>query len=389
MKVKATQEVHIRAKEPWVKPGNKKGVLYPGFEVEVINVINTNAQVINGNGTWYQDKNGDYLWSGGFSQINEPDKNPAINSDIPHFKASDQFPNLREVLSYKKAISNWWIKDYGIAEIWEKYETLGSGCNIMVLDTGYALGHPLGSDELISGWNYEGDNSDFNDDVGHGSKVISVINSCHPDLLGVAPGASLYAAKGSEQGPVFYMDALEKAASSKDIDIISISYDYPKRIYQNHRGRFMSAIQSNASKLILASSGNYGPDKEFVVYPAEFQEVISVGSVGQSRNKSGFNNSAGLTEIYAPGENLSLLGNSSKTHFVVDSGTSFSTPYVVGLLALLISYVKRESPGIEINVLDLRSMILDNSDPEFGKGNPGIINPKKTFEALINRLSQL
>jgi hypothetical protein len=147
MKVKATQEVHIRANEPWIKPGNKKGVLYPGFEVEVINVIYTNAQVINGNGTWYQDKNGDYLWSGGFSQINEPNTPPSS------------------------------IKVH--TDILANYPGNGNGIGIGILDSGFDIKNVFFKTRVQHYDSYL-NNKDKSNIHPHGTKIAGIITSSDP-----------------------------------------------------------------------------------------------------------------------------------------------------------------------------------------------------------------
>lgn len=70
MKVRSNKDVFIRSKEPFLRNWNKKGVLYEGQEVDVIQEVK--GEALQGNSVWYQDKNGDYYWSGGFTKIVEP-----------------------------------------------------------------------------------------------------------------------------------------------------------------------------------------------------------------------------------------------------------------------------------------------------------------------------
>ncbi|UII29177.1 hypothetical protein LVD15_12330 [Fulvivirga maritima] len=67
MKVRSVREVFIRAKEPFVHEWNKKGILYAKQELQVVKEVKGGA--IQGNNTWYEDKNGDYYWSGGFQKM--------------------------------------------------------------------------------------------------------------------------------------------------------------------------------------------------------------------------------------------------------------------------------------------------------------------------------
>lgn len=62
-------------------------------------------------------------------------------------------------------------------------------------------------------------------------------------------------------------------------------------------------------------------------------EVISVGSINQNYIKSGFSNYGDCVDIYAFGENVPLAYSfSNDSIYQYKSGTSFSSPYIAGLV---------------------------------------------------------
>lgn len=381
MKVKAAKDVHIRSGEA-TRNGNAnlKGILHKGFSIEVVET-KTDGEDIDGNSIWYRDKNGDWYWSGGF-----PSKE--LSSPIPHFKVDPNFPNLEMILTFKEALNDWWIKDFNIQKIWKKYATIGSNANVAVLDSGYCSGHPLANNKLITGWNYKTNNSDFDDENGHGTSVVSVINNFNDKILGVAPGASIFIAKGSTTGPVFFINALNEIAKNDDVDIISISYDYSttNKIFAKYLEPFKEAIARNNAKLIFASVGNYGQESSFDVFPAQFTNVIGVGSINKDRKISSFTNGTSITSIFAPGEDIGVLNIKNFDSPSNTSGTSLSTPYLAGVAALLVSFLKKDNPNIDYREkVDLTEILLESCDVE-SKEEFAIVNPESAFELLIKKL---
>jgi subtilisin family serine protease len=120
MKVKGNKEVNIRAFEPYRKSNNLKGILKPGFEIEVEEV--DGEEITEGEGLnqirsnkWYKDKNGDFYWSGGFEDL---------NSRKSESQVIDKFNYLENVVFNRKYL-----------------QTRGTGVTIAVLDTGVYKSH--------------------------------------------------------------------------------------------------------------------------------------------------------------------------------------------------------------------------------------------------------
>ncbi|MCH7525013.1 MAG: S8 family serine peptidase, partial [Bacteroidetes bacterium] len=340
--------------------------LAPGSELEVDGKL-YDGDVYDGVATWYKDEAGNYYWSGGV----ELENNPVFNLSKMNAKIDDN--GLQ-----------WWHKDYGIEKIWAKW-SMGHGANIVVLDSGYDRNHPL-SRKDVNGWNYVDDSNDFNDFNGHGTSVISAINSNQNQLYGVAPECSVYASKiiKRDENQDALIKALDKCVGS-NIDIISISYSYLETD-KNLMNRFLNAIEANSDKIIICSIGN--DSKRVKIenkYPAMFLSTIGVGSINKNKEIAKQSSRTTSVNLVAPGEKLNLIkvGSSGLSSF---QGTSYSTPFVTGVTALMVSYAKKSKPNVPISKWNIGRILIDTTDSKpsmdselFGKG---IINPLKAFKQL-------
>jgi hypothetical protein len=107
----------------------------------------------------------------------------------------------------------------------------------------------------------------------------------------------------------------------------------------------------NNGSIIIAAAGNGGTcgGAQNLVYPASFEHVISVSSIGSENNHqriTGDDNSTHqhntMVDIVAPGYDLLL--STAPGQYVTGSGTSFAAPMVSGTVALMLSVNKCLTP---------------------------------------------
>ncbi|GAS88996.1 type VII secretion-associated serine protease mycosin [Mycolicibacterium brisbanense] len=281
-----------------------------------------------------------------------------------------------------------WASTYlRIAEA-QKFAT-GAGVTVAVIDTG-VNGSPRvpaepGGDFVDAGGN------GMSDCDAHGTLTASIIAgrpSPTDGFVGVAPDArilslrqtsAMFQPKGAQRDPNNPNDtptagsirSLARAivrAANIGAQVINISeaacYKVTRRIDESTLGAAINYAVNVKNVVILVAAGNTGGDctqnlppdpsipsdprgwrgVQTIVSPAWYDPmVLTVGSIAENGQPSGFSMSGPWVGAAAPGENLTALGyDGQPVNAVADQdgpkplfGTSFSVAYVSGLAALL------------------------------------------------------
>ncbi|MBX2822107.1 MAG: S8 family serine peptidase [Rhodothermaceae bacterium] len=139
-----------------------------------------------------------------------------------------------------------------------------------------------------------------------------------------------------------------------DVDIVSASFgsDRPSSLIRS----IVESLYENGS-LVVASAGNNGTNNDlFPQYPANYDNVLSVGWTGKNFDVINSGSNFGISvDVFAPGSNIDATGfNNQYTSNA--SGTSFSAPLAAGLAAL----VKTQNP--EWNIDQVREQVRVTAD---------------------------
>lgn len=113
--------------------------------------------------------------------------------------------------------------------------------------------------------------------------------------------------------------------------------------YSSYAQAVINEIYNNGTICVAAAgNGNTCGNPNNLVYPASFQHVISVTSVGPYNNHQRVIGNANTThqhndmvDIAAPGYDVALT--TAPGNYSTGSGTSFATPFVTGTVALMLS----------------------------------------------------
>ena len=128
-----------------------------------------------------------------------------------------------------------------------------------------------------------------------------------------------------------------------------------------------------------------------MLYPAAYPETIGIGAIDQNFNRANFSCTGQDLDFLAPG--VKILSTVPDNWYALMSGTSMASPFVVGVCALLLSYVRKHNLKVKLETSDdyrgiLRNYTIPTNNPEYA-GNKffegfGIIDPRK-MEEWVNK----
>jgi parallel beta-helix repeat protein len=330
------------------------------------------------------------------------------------------------------ALNQWGLDKIAAPEAWD-YETGSPQVVIAIIDTGVDWDHPdleaniwlnqqdipdngIDDDENgyiddVRGWDfvdisdpswadpnedYQTRDNDPMDFHGHGTHVSGIAAAVANNATGIA-GASWHC-KIMAVRAGFKTDSGSGALESDDASLAIIyAADNGAKVMNlswgsyNSSGIIKDAIDYAYSKgaVLAGASGNDSIDAE--LYPAAYEEVISVAATGQNDTKASFSNYGSSVDVSAPGVNIK--STVFDDDYVNWSGTSMAAPFVSGIAGLIFSH----NPGYaNIEVKDRIIGTTDNINPINptceGLLGSGRINAKKALimepEPLIRMIGR-
>jgi len=235
------------------------------------------------------------------------------------------------------------------------------------------------SPNLPSDVDYLDRDNDPMDESGHGTHVAGVAAAVPDNSTGTAGitwNCRIMALRGG--GKFLEDDDLAAAvvyAADNGAHIINMSWGSEVLSYV-----IRDAMEYAYSRgcVLIAAAGN--DDRPFVIYPALYKHVISVGATDIKDKKASFSNYGPGIDIVAPGHKIFATTPNDK--YSDWSGTSMASPVVSGVAALILS----KRPGLtneEVGQI-LRSSADEIDEPLFnGVGRVNAENALKTNSPLM------
>jgi len=270
----------------------------------------------------------------------------------------------------------------------------GTGIGVAVLDTGLDLRQ---TDLRCASNSFSSYGASAQDDNGHGTHVAGIVAGLGvaPGVVGIAPGAVLYAVKvldahgnGYDSDVIAGLNWIEQNATNCDppIRIVNMSFGRSSSRFDSVLHAAVASVVAAGITVVVAA----GNDPNRLVgdtVPAGFPEVIAVASTTAAEGggcaaygdipadaasfftTSGAMNASGTgVAISAPGEEREDMHNDWVTSVGIlstrlgggtarMSGTSMAAPHVAGAVALL--YEKAARSGFELDPVDAKLAVMN------------------------------
>lgn len=223
----------------------------------------------------------------------------------------------------------------------------GKGVRIAMVDTGVDIDHPDLRDRVVLAQSFvdKGEKS-FTMDI-HGTAVAGLIAASANNgegIIGVAPGAQIYALKACWQQPPGSREAvcnsytLAKAvdfAVRQNIQVLNFSLAGPP---DPLLGRLISLALAKGIVVVAADGGDPSLD-----FPASFQGVIGIRGSDPPGGTTAPAGVKGLSTLSAP--SVDILTTAPKNSYDFFSGSSFAAAQVSGIAALVLEKSPKLTPA--------------------------------------------
>ncbi len=341
----------------------------------------------------------------------ELETSSAISQARPDYISQIYAPPSDEFYGYQ-----WGLPAIGAEAGWE-IETGHPDAVIAIVDSGIDLNHEDLREKLISGqdfvdyqgvpplgWRYTplGDyrerDFDPDDEDGHGSHCAGIAAAASNNHLGVAgvcwggkilPVRVMFRVRdnlmGYETSIGFDTDIMPgiKFAVDSGAHVINLSLGGPNG--DAYEPVLQYAYDRNVC--VIAATGNDSSSNPS--YPASNPRTLAVGAVDSGLNRPSWSNYGPAYNQFVMGPGVEIASTYKDNGYVYLQGASMATPFVTGLVGLIVSLALRS--GKQLSVDDIYKIIRETATPlGSGKGDifygEGLINVPAALEAAKQKL---
>jgi subtilisin family serine protease len=281
-----------------------------------------------------------------------------------------EFAEFDLLLSPQQTVPNdplfpaWYLEKIDAPTAWLT-TTGSSNITIAILDTGVDATHADLAPKILPGRNIYDNNDDTRDVTGHGTPVAGVAGAASNNGVGVAS-----VAWGCGIMPIRISDLSGMATASNIASGVSWAADHGARVanisyYVTGSKTISSAARYFQSKggVVVAAAGNYGVQETTPDDPY----VLTVGATDPQDVLYYYSNHGNNLDLVAPGNNTTTLVGGL---YGAGGGTSFASPVVAGVAALMLSANPSLSPAAVVDMLKQSADDLGVTgwDPTYGSG---------------------
>jgi hypothetical protein len=280
---------------------------------------------------------------------------------------------------YTTTFSNNWALDLINAQTAWSYTTGNPNLNVAISDQNYYNTH----EELNGKINYY-DNTNTATRT-HGTAVATIVagntnNTIGTSSIGYNTTLNLFRMN--------YNDMLNASYNGARIINLSWASSCSFNIYAQ---QVIDEVYNNGTFIVAAAgNGSTCGNPDALVYPASYNHVFAVTSVGSQDNiertignPSTRHQTNSSVDLCAPGHNVPLTP--APGWYTYSSGSSFAAPYVTGTVALMLS-LKEDLTNDEIDsILRISATNIDLLNPNYvGKIGSGRLNSGEALRMVQN-----
>ena len=258
---------------------------------------------------------------------------------------------------------------------------------IAIIDQGVDYNHPDLRNQFgaYKGYDFVDEDSDPSPDIldeAHGTHVAGIISATMDNNLGVAGVGNfiLVAYRAMDEGgsgrTIDIFEASLEASRNPDVRVVNMSLGGA-----TYDSLLREGIDSllNRNKVVVAAAGNDGGS---VNYPAAFDGVIAVSAWDTSSTIAPFSSRGPQVDISAPG--VWILSTIPGNQLAWMDGTSMATPYVSGVVGLMLSV------NPDLNPNEVRDILCNTAVDVLDEGEDiytgcGLLNAYEAVKAAQGR----
>ena len=316
---------------------------------------------------------------------------PAVQHVEPNYlvQLDDGIVAAQVAVDDPKTGDQYSLDQMRVRDAWQR--TTGGGNLIAVLDTGVQSSHPDLVGRVVRGRDFVNDDTSAADDNGHGTWVAGIIAANTNDAYGMA-GISwsdkiLPVKVMNREGTGTTADLIAgiRWSADKGADVINMSvggYPYSQVMQDAVNYAFAKGA------VLVGAAGNNRREERF--YPASYANVISVSGTQPDDEFSNWSSYGPAVDVSAPGSSVlttncfkcTYADHDSWGHHILISGTSFATPNVSGVLALIRARFPDATPQQVVNRLfnTVDDLGYPGWDNRYGRGR---VNANRALGANV------